>query len=127
MSAPRILVIEDEERIAEILARGLGLQGFAVTVALDGRAGKEAWSSGAFDLILLDVMLPEVDGITLCAERRAAGDQTPVILLTARSDEELRDRGLAAGADDYISKPFVYAELIARIRRHLPPHDVVEA
>ena len=120
MSAGRILVIEDDDRIADILVCGLELKGFEVEVAEDGNAGRDAWSTGAFDLILLDVMLPGIDGVALCAERRQAGDTTPVILLTARTDDDLRDRGLAAGANDHIPKPFAYADLLARIQRLLP-------
>lgn len=120
MSAGRILVIEDDDRIAGILVRGLELKGFAVEVAEDGNSGRDAWSTGAFDIVLLDVMLPGIDGVSLCAERRAAGDTTPVLLLTARNEEELRERGLAAGANDYVSKPFAYADLIERIERLLP-------
>ena len=115
----RVLVIEDDERIAGILQRGLELKGFEVSCVEDGLAGRASWNTGAYDIVLLDVMLPEVDGVTLCAERRAAGDTTPVILLTARNEDEMRDRGLAAGANDYISKPFAYADLITRINRLL--------
>jgi DNA-binding response OmpR family regulator len=115
MSAGSVLVIEDDPKIAGLLQHGLGLKGIAVSVAADGSAGRTAWAMGDFDLVLLDVMLPGIDGISLCAERRAAGDTTPVILLTARGEDEIRDRGLAAGATDYISKPFAYADLIARV------------
>jgi DNA-binding response OmpR family regulator len=72
VSAARVLVIEDDDRIAAILRRGLGLKGLAVTVAGDGATGRAAWEAGGFDLVLLDVMLPEIDGVSLCAERRAA-------------------------------------------------------
>jgi DNA-binding response OmpR family regulator len=116
----RILVIEDDPKIARILERGLSLKGFEATVASDGNLGRQAWATGGYDLILLDVMLPGVDGITLCTERRAAGDQTPVILLTARGEEDVRARGLAAGATDYINKPFAYADLIERVTSLLP-------
>ena len=121
MSAGRVLVVEDDPKIAKILSRGLGLKGIEVTVAEDGPSGREAWATGAFDLILLDLMLPGIDGISLCVERRAAGDTTPVILLTARGEEDARERGMAAGATDYITKPFAYADLLARVQALLPP------
>ncbi len=117
--AGRVLVVEDDAKIAGLLRRGLGLKGIEVTVAEDGRAGREAWEAGDFDLVLLDVMLPEVDGISLLSERRAAGDETPVILLTARDEAEAKDGGMAAGATDYIGKPFSYADLLSRVEPHL--------
>ena len=120
MSSWRVLLIEDDPKIARVIQRGLGLKNIEVIVAEDGLAGRDAWVAGGFDLILLDVMLPGVDGISLCAERRAAGDTTPVILLTARGEDAARERGMAAGASDYITKPFAYADLAARVLRHLP-------
>ncbi len=119
MSVGRVLVIEDDARIAHLLKRGLGLKDLDVTVAEDGDAGRQAWTTGEYDVILLDVMLPGIDGISLCKERRAAGDTTPVILLTARGEESARDRGIAAGATDYVTKPFAYADLTGRIYRLL--------
>lgn len=121
MNRGRVLLIEDDARIAQIVQRGLRLKGLEVMVAEDGLEGSAAWSNGTFDLILLDVMLPGVDGIALCAARRQAGDTTPVIMLTARGEEEVRARGFAAGANGYISKPFAYAELLQEIFRLLPP------
>jgi two-component system phosphate regulon response regulator OmpR len=115
-----VLVIEDDPRIASLLRRGLSLKGIEVTVAEDGSLGREAWATGDFDLVLLDVMLPGIDGISLCAERRVAGDQTPVVLLTARDEDDAHDRGMAAGATDYISKPFAYADLVSRVTFLLP-------
>ena len=123
MSAGRVLLVEDDPKIASIIQRGLGLKGIDVTVAEDGIAGREAWAAGGFDLVLLDIMLPGLDGISLCQERRAAGDITPMILLTARGEEEARERGLAAGAADYITKPFAYADLAARVLRLLSRGD----
>ncbi len=122
MSHHRVLLIEDDPKIARIIQQGLALKGIEVTVADDGSAGRDAWASGRFALILLDVMLPGIDGIELCRERRAAGDATPVILLTARGEETARERGLAAGATDYMTKPFAYADLVARVLSHLQ-HD----
>lgn len=111
----RVLVIEDDPGIADLLRRGLGSHGMRVAVAEDGAAGREAWSGGGFDVVLLDVMLPGIDGISLLSERRAAGDETPVVLLTARDDEDALERGMAAGATDYVSKPFSFEDLIPRV------------
>ena len=119
MSAGRVLVIEDDAAVANLLRRGLGLRGIDVTIAEDGSAGREAWESGDFDLILLDVMLPEVDGISLCADMRAADYATPVILLTARDKAEAEEWSMAAGATGYISKPFDFEKLISRVESHL--------
>ena len=83
MKLQRILIVEDDAQIGSILQRGLRLKGFETTLVEDGHTGRAAWATGAHDLILLDVMLPGIDGVSLCAERRAAGDTTPVILLTA--------------------------------------------
>lgn len=127
MTAGRVLVIEDDPKIASILQRGLGLKGIHVTVAEDGPTGCEVWASGDFDLVLLDVMLPGIDGISVCKERRAAGDTTPVILLTARGEEGARDRGLASGANDYVTKPFAYADLTSRVLQLLPGGDAPTA
>lgn len=112
-----VLIVEDDAAIASILEQGLMLKGLAATVAEDGLDGRRAWVAGDYDLVILDVMLPGMNGIDLCAERRAAGDDTPVILLTARDDDRLRSRGEKAGASAYITKPFVYSELIATIGR----------
>ena len=90
MSVGRVLVVEDDTKIGTILKRGLGLKDIDVTLAEDGLSGRDAWATGAFDLIVLDLMLPGIDGISLCAERRAAGDTTHVILLTARGEEDAR-------------------------------------
>jgi DNA-binding response OmpR family regulator len=119
VSAGRVLVIEDDVGIANLLRRGLKLEGIEVAIAEDGSAGREAWESGDFDLVLLDVMLPEIDGINLCAEMRAANDETPVILLTARDEVETKDRGMAAGATDHVSKPFDLEELLSCVESHL--------
>jgi DNA-binding response OmpR family regulator len=115
MSAGRILLVEDDPKIARIVERGLVLKDLEVVVAEDGLTGRDLWSKGGFDLVLLDVMLPGMNGIDLCSERRATGDTTPVILLTARGEEEIQERGVAAGVTDYISKPFAYADLLERV------------
>jgi DNA-binding response OmpR family regulator len=120
MSRGHLLLIEDDPQIARIVTRGLALKGLTVVVAEDGLTGAAIWQQGAFDLILLDIMLPGIDGIALCRERRRAGDATPVILLTARGEEEMYRRGLTAGANSYISKPFAYTELVNEVFRLLP-------
>jgi two-component system, OmpR family, response regulator len=119
VSAGRVLVIEDDVAVANLLRRVLEFKGIEVTITEDGAAGREAWESGDFDLILLDVMLPEVDGISLCAGMRAADDDTPVILVTARDEAEAEEWQMAAGATDYISKPFDFEELLSRVESHL--------
>jgi DNA-binding response OmpR family regulator len=123
VSGGHVLVIEDDPKIAGLLQRGLSLKGLEVTVAEDGAAGRVAWNSGAFDVVLLDVMLPEVDGLSLCAERRATGDRTPVVLLSARDDDQTRERAAACDVADYVTKPFAYADLMARVMLQLAPSD----
>ncbi len=115
MSAGRVLVIEDDDRLSRLLNRALSIRDIEVTVAEDGSLGREAWTAGDFDLVILDVMMPGIDGISLCAERRAAGDETPAILLSARDEDEFHKRGMAAGASAYITKPFAYADLISQV------------
>jgi DNA-binding response OmpR family regulator len=113
----RILVIEDDRPIAIVLERGLGLAGYLVEMAEDGPSGLATWAEGGWSAVVLDMMLPGIDGVTLCATRRAAGDATPVIMLTARDDETLREAARAAGADEFLTKPFVYADLLATLER----------
>lgn len=115
MTAHRILVIEDDEPVANVLRRGLALAGYEVTIADDGPSGAARWAEGGWSAIVLDMMLPGIDGIEVCRGGRADGDQTPVLLLTARDDDDLRRAALAAGADRVMTKPFVYAELLAVI------------
>jgi DNA-binding response OmpR family regulator len=115
-SGPRILVIEDEPTIIEFLRTGLAYEGYQVAVAADGRSGFEAITNETFDLIILDIMLPDMDGFEICRKLRERGDETPIIMLTARREIEDRVTGLNLGADDYITKPFSFAELVARIR-----------
>jgi DNA-binding response OmpR family regulator len=115
MTAPRILVVEDDAPLASVLERGLGLAGYEVVTAEDGLAGGEHWRRGGFAAVVLDVMLPGLGGIELCRRLREAGDATPVILLTARDDDDLRAAGVAAGATAYVTKPFGYAELVSLI------------
>jgi heavy metal response regulator len=112
----RILVVEDERRIAEFISRGLTEQGHAVDLATDGEEAL-TWADGAaFDVIILDVMLPVRDGIDVCRTLRERGCRTPILMLTARDAVEDRVRGLDSGADDYLVKPFAFAELLARLR-----------
>jgi two-component system response regulator MprA len=112
---PKILVIEDEPEIADLVKRGLVLKGFDVEVAHTGNQGLEIALSNFPDLVVLDLMLPDADGIDICRELRASGDMG-IVILTARTVVGERVRGLEAGADDYLPKPFAFEELLARIR-----------
>lgn len=113
----RLLLVEDEEHLAAGLKLNLELDGFEVVIAPSGREGAEAMlQPRGFDAIVLDVMLPDIDGFSLCERLRNAGNYTPVLMLTARNDPEDRVRGLEAGADDYLAKPFELPELLARVR-----------
>jgi heavy metal response regulator len=112
----RILVVEDEPEIAGFIARGLTENGHSVDVAADGDEALHWPSVAEFDLIVLDVMLPSVDGVEVCRTLRARGLRTPILMLTARDTVEDRVRGLDSGADDYLVKPFAFAELLARVR-----------
>ncbi len=116
-SGARILIVEDERHIAAGLKLNLELEDYQVAVAASGREmAAQLVSGGPFDLLLLDVALPDVDGFTLCNRLRESGDFTPVLMLTARDGVDDRVRGLEAGADDYLAKPFSYDELLARLR-----------
>jgi two-component system, OmpR family, response regulator len=112
----RLLLVEDEAATVAFLRRGLTEEGFAVTVAEDAAAADVALAAGAYDVIVLDVMLPGADGFQLCKRWRAAGLDTPIIFLTARDEVRDRVRGLALGGDDYLVKPFAFAELLARLQ-----------
>ncbi|MCE5274219.1 MAG: response regulator transcription factor [Deltaproteobacteria bacterium] len=112
----RILVIEDEKKVAEFIGNGLAEEGYAVDAAHDGEQGYFLASTSEYDVILLDVMLPKIDGITLCTKLRAEDCQTPILMLTAKDAVKDKVRGLDAGADDYVTKPFAFEELLARIR-----------
>jgi diguanylate cyclase (GGDEF)-like protein len=112
----KILLIEDDSLIAESLVKALTEQHYAVEVATDGQAGWELLESFTYDLVLLDVGLPKLDGITLCQKLRSQGNQTPILLLTAQNTSPNTVLGLDAGADDYVAKPFNLQELLARIR-----------
>jgi DNA-binding response OmpR family regulator len=115
----RILIAEDEARIASFLEKGLGANGFATTVATDGREALRLARRGDFDLLVLDVGLPELDGFEVLRELRRAGSPLPVVMLTARDDVADTVAGLEGGADDYVTKPFRFEELLARIRVRL--------
>jgi DNA-binding response OmpR family regulator len=112
----RILLVEDEPRMAQVVAKGLRENSYAVDIAVDGPAALYQTSINDYDLILLDVLLPGADGFKVCRELRARGDATPVLMLTARATVDDRITGLDAGADDYLTKPFAFGELLARAR-----------
>ncbi len=113
----RVLLVEDETRIADFISRGLSEHGYAVDVAPDGDEALQWVGVADFDLIILDIMLPKRDGIEVCRTLRQRGVSTPLIMLTARDSVEDRVKGLDSGADDYLAKPFAFAELLARLRR----------
>jgi DNA-binding response OmpR family regulator len=116
----RLLVVEDEEHLAAGLKLNLELEGYAVDLAVNAReAGERLLGVDAYDAIVLDVMLPDVDGFELCRRLRDSGNYVPVLMLTARSSPDDRVRGLEAGADDYMVKPFDLGELLARVRSML--------
>jgi DNA-binding response OmpR family regulator len=115
----KILVIEDEEAIADFLERGLEAEGYGVTTASDGREGEGLALGGGFDLVILDRMLPGRDGIEVLAAIRQAKPGLPVIVLTAKGEVADRVAGLDQGATDYMTKPFAFEELVARVRAHL--------
>ncbi len=111
----RILIVEDERRLANIIKKGLVEEGFAVDTACDGEEGQYLAESETYDLIILDVMLPKVDGLKLCKELRNKNIKTPILMLTAKSTLEDKVSGLDSGADDYLTKPFAFLELRSRI------------
>jgi two-component system copper resistance phosphate regulon response regulator CusR len=112
----RILLVEDEPDAALLIAKGLREQAFAVDVASDGEQGARQADEVNYDAIILDVMLPRRDGLSVCRQIRARGALTPILLLTARDAVESRIEGLDSGADDYLTKPFAFGELLARLR-----------
>ncbi len=116
MNPLRILLVEDEVRLAESIKRGLVEEGFAVESAESAEAAEKIIAGGPLDLLVLDLQLPGKSGIELLREMRAAGNQTPVLILTARGALEDRVAGLDSGGDDYLAKPFAFAELVARIK-----------
>src|SRR5207302_9576406 len=112
----RILVIEDEKKTAAFLSKGLREAGFAVDVARDGETGLKQARAGRFDLLIVDIMLPHKDGWEVVADLKRDGVRTPILFLTARDSVHDRVKGLELGADDYLVKPFAFAELMARVR-----------
>lgn len=125
----RILIVEDEPTVAEAISSGLKAEGFETVVAASGEEGFFQASTGSFEIIVLDLMLPGRDGLEILNALRARGVHTPVIVLTARDGVDDRVRGLDQGADDYLAKPFAFPELLARIRallRRGRPEDVLK-
>lgn len=112
----RLLIVEDEKRLANSLARGLTAEGFAVDVVHDGPEGLRRAGEGGYDLVVLDIMLPGMNGYRVCAALRAAGHEVPILMLTAKDGEYDEAEALDTGADDYLTKPFSYVVLVARIR-----------
>jgi len=112
----RLLLVEDDDKLARVVARGLRHEGYAVDVAPDGDAALVQAGVWDYDAIVLDVMLPHRDGVAVCAALRERGCWAPVLMVTARGDVPDRVRGLDAGADDYLAKPFAFDELLARLR-----------
>ena len=112
----RVLVVEDERKISTYLKRGLEEQGYAVDTAFTGREALDWAEAAPYDIIILDILLPEMDGVTVCRELRKRDDRTPILMLTARDGVDDRVNGLDAGADDYLVKPFALKELLARLR-----------
>ena len=112
----RLLLVEDEARVARFIARGLREQAYAVDLAADGEDALYQAAVNTYDAIILDVMIPKKDGFAVCRELRAAGSRVPILMLTARDAVEDRIGGLDTGADDYLTKPFEFGELLARLR-----------
>jgi len=130
-SSGKLLVVDDEENLRSMLAAALRHHGFTVALAVDGRDALKVLAASSPDLVVLDVMMPELDGFEVCRRMRDGGDQTPVLFLTARDATEDKVRGLRLGGDDYLEKPFSLEELIARIEAILrrtataPPSTVL--
>ncbi len=112
----KVLLIEDEAAVAAMIRKGLSESGYAVTVAPDGQAGLEIGTGNSFDIMILDIMLPGINGLELCKRMRKEGIDTPILMLTALGTTENIVAGLDSGADDYLVKPFKFAELEARLR-----------
>lgn len=112
----RILVVEDEHRIANTIKKGLEQEHYTVDVAYDGTKGYDLASSEMYDLLILDLMLPGTDGVTICKQLRTNNNHTPILILTAKGQIQDKVAGLNSGADDYLTKPFSFDELLARIR-----------
>ena len=122
LSAMQILVVEDEQKVAAFLRQALTEAGYTVTAALDGAAGLHLAQAADFDLIVLDRLLPQLNGLDLCRTLRAAGSEVPILMITARAALEDKVLGLDSGADDYLTKPFSIDEMLARVRALLRRH-----
>lgn len=118
----KILIIEDDLRVAELIQRGLSEQGFETTLAYDGLSGKKLAGQNSYDLIIIDIILPKMDGLDLCKHIRSTKADTPIIMLTALGTTDDKVEGFDAGADDYLVKPFEMRELLVRIRAILKRH-----
>ena len=121
----RILIVEDEKRIADFIARGLKEEHFAVDIAYDGEEGQYLAEINPYDLMIFDIMLPKLNGMDICRQLRAKKINTPILMLTARAAVKDKVMGLNAGADDYLTKPFSFEELLARVKvllRRLTPN-----
>jgi DNA-binding response OmpR family regulator len=112
----RILVIEDDADLAQFISKGLKEERYAVDLAADGEEGLALAVANPYDLLIVDIMLPKLDGLTVCRRLRSAGNQVPVLLMTARNTVEDKVSGFDMGADQFLTKPFAFAELLARIR-----------
>ena len=115
-AGPRILVVDDEHSIVDAVATSLRYEGFAVDTAMTGRAGLEIARSADLDLVVLDVMMPDLDGFEVARRMREEGIKTPILFLTAKADLEDKARGFGLGADDYVAKPFSLAEVVMRVQ-----------
>jgi len=112
----RVLIIEDEHKIASAIKRGFEQESFAVDIAYDGEEGYDLASTESYDVIVLDLMLPKMDGVTICKKLREEKNHTPVLMLTAKGELADKVEGLNSGADDYLVKPFAFTELVARVK-----------
>jgi two-component system alkaline phosphatase synthesis response regulator PhoP len=119
----QILIVEDEEHLADALAHNLQFEGYATTIANDGEEGLKLAQTIRFDLIILDIMMPKLDGLEVCRRLRSGGNRVPILFLTAKSSDADRLLGLKVGADDYLAKPFLLEELILRIQGILRRQD----
>lgn len=118
----RVLIVEDEKKIANLIKRGLKEEGYAADIAKDGVEGEFLATTNEYDVMILDVMLPKMDGIALCKSLRSRKITIPIIMVTAKDSVSDKVKGLDSGADDYLTKPFAFEELLARIRSLLRKH-----
>jgi two-component system OmpR family response regulator len=115
----RVLIIEDDQKISELLERGFKDAGFKTDVVNDGLEGYTVWKNNKFDAVIIDLMLPNMDGLTIIEKVRELGINTPVIILSAKQSIDDRIKGLKSGSDDYMTKPFSFSELLARVNAHI--------